>query len=114
MVKQLGCCGIDCGACEGFLATQANDQAALERVAAAWRSEYHNPSITAENIRCDGCMSLSAVHAGWPTECPIRACALERGVANCAVCPDYGCDKLMKSAAGNQQALANLEALRKP
>jgi hypothetical protein len=31
---------------------------------------------------------------GHCDECEPRLCAVERGYANCALCPDYGCAKI--------------------
>jgi hypothetical protein len=107
-----GCCGNDCGACGAYIATCANDEEALERVATAWRQEYQNPSFTADNVRCDGCLSSSTVHPAWCGQCPIRACGQEHKVANCAVCTSYGCEKIVSFTASFPQMRANLEALR--
>jgi len=35
-MKLIAVCGLDCAACRGYLATQANDEAAKERVAREW------------------------------------------------------------------------------
>ncbi|MHB1356367.1 MAG: DUF3795 domain-containing protein [Anaerolineae bacterium] len=113
MGRLFGCCGNDCGACGAYIATCANDQEALERVAADWRHEYQNPSFTADTVRCDGCLSASTVHPEWCGQCPIRACGREHSVANCAACPDYGCAKIVDFTANNPQMRANLEALRR-
>lgn len=112
MGKLFGCCGTDCSACEAYIATQSNNQKALEMVAVNWRREYQNPSFNADNVRCDGCLSVSTVYPSWCSQCPIRACAQERGVANCAVCPDYGCTKMITFTERVPQTRANLEALR--
>jgi hypothetical protein len=112
MAILFGCCGNDCSACEAFLATRSNDQQSLESVAANWRREYQNPAFTADNVRCDGCLSQSSVHPAWCGQCPIRACAHQQAVANCAVCPDYGCAKIAGFTARNPQMRANLDALR--
>lgn len=112
IAKLFGCCGTDCSACEAYIATQSNNQEALEMVAVNWRREYQDPSFIADNVRCDGCLSVSTVHPSWCSQCPIRACALGRGVVNCAVCPDYGCAIITKCTEGAPQTRANLEALR--
>ncbi|MEJ5311904.1 MAG: DUF3795 domain-containing protein [Anaerolineae bacterium] len=88
-------CGLVCSDCPAYIATQANDQAALEAVAAQWRAEYNAPDITVASVMCDGCLSgpNKCSHCG---ECEIRACGVARGVVNCAHCPDYACDKLQR------------------
>ena len=90
MEKMIAYCGLTCTDCPAYLATQTNDRAELERVAAMWREEYNAPNITVESVICDGC-TVSGHKCGHCAECEIRACGLERGVVNCAHCADYGC-----------------------
>jgi hypothetical protein len=94
MIKMIGYCGLICTDCEAFLATQSNDWAALERMAAKAREEYGMPEATAEAVLCDGCLTASGRQCGYCEQCQVRACALERGMANCAHCRDYACEKL--------------------
>ena len=88
-------CGLVCTDCPAYVATQANDRAALEGVAAKWREEFNAPEITADSIVCDGCVGHNGGRlSGYCLECNIRACGVERGVVNCAHCADYACEKL--------------------
>jgi hypothetical protein len=82
-----------CTDCPSYVATKADDREALERVAAQWREEYNAPHATADNVACDGCVAdgRKSYHC---SNCEIRACGLGRGVANCAHCADYACEKL--------------------
>jgi hypothetical protein len=93
MDKIIAYCGLICSDCSAYIATQADDYAALERVAAQWREEYNAPNITVQSVLCDGCLrgERKCSHCA---ECEIRACGLERGVINCASCSDYPCEKL--------------------
>jgi hypothetical protein len=91
--KIIAYCGIVCSDCPAYVATQADDQAALERVAAQWREEFNAPDITVESVICDGCLD-GGRKCGHCADCEIRACGVARGVANCAHCPDYVCEKL--------------------
>lgn len=45
MNQMIAYCGLVCTDCAAYKATQANDQAALEKVAAEWREQF-NPGIT--------------------------------------------------------------------
>lgn len=45
-------------------------------------------------IICDGCTAIDARCLGGCRECPVRCCAMERGMVNCAHCPEFGCDRL--------------------
>ncbi len=105
-------CGLDCAACDGYLATQANDPQALERVAALWRVQHNAPNMTPEYCICDGCHSTTGRLSGHCPECDIRTCAIERSVANCAHCPDYGCARITRFMGFVPQAKATLEAIR--
>ena len=113
MEKMIAFCGIDCAACEARLATQANDEAEKERVAATWREMYEAPSIDAAYVACDGCLAFDGHLGGHCLDCEIRACGLERGVANCAHCADYeSCANLPKSLEFVQDARATLDGIR--
>jgi len=105
-------CGLVCTTCEAYLATQVNDRAALERMAERARVEYGSPNATADNVMCDGCLSPSARKCGYCAECAVRACGAARGVANCATCPDYACEKLAGFFKMVPQARATLDGLR--
>ena len=111
MTTFIAACGLDCAKCDAYIATQANDQAALEQIAAKWRVEYNAPGILAANILCDGCMAGGRT-IGHCAECGIRLCALERGVENCAACPDYACEQLSAFFQMVPQAKINLEQLQ--
>jgi len=89
-------CGLVCTDCPAYIATQANDHAALEKAAAKWREEYNVPGITtAESVICDGCLGDDSGRlSGYCSMCEIRACGVERGVANCAHCADYARERL--------------------
>ena len=111
MTILIAACGLDCAKCDAYIATQANDQAALEKLAEKWRVDYNAPNITAANVLCDGCMTGGRT-VGYCNECKIRACAQEHGLENCATCPDYACETLTTFWVNAPQAKANLEALR--
>jgi hypothetical protein len=93
MDKIIAYCGLVCTDCPAYIATQADDREALERVAAQWREEYNVPGITVESVICDGCLN-GGRKCGHCAECEIRACGVARGVVNCAHCADYGCEKI--------------------
>ena len=112
MVKIIAYCGLTCTECEAYLATQANDRAALERVATKWREEFNAPNITVEYVICDGCLASADRLGGHCPDCDIRACGVARGLANCAYCDDYACDKLEAFFGFVPTARANLDAIR--
>jgi hypothetical protein len=113
MTRWIAFCGLDCAQCEAYLATQANDDMAKERIAAKWRVEYNSPNLPLSAVTCDGCTVLHGRAGGYCGECPIRACAIEHKVANCAHCADYAtCQKLLGFLANVPVAKANLEDIR--
>ena len=58
MERMTAFCGLICTECEGFLATQANDEAWKERLAARGREEYGDPTMTAAAVTCEGCLAF--------------------------------------------------------
>jgi len=105
-------CGLLCTDCPAYIATQANDRAELEGVAAMWREEYNAPDITIESVICDGCLTDGGRKCGHWHECGIRACAMAKGVANCAHCPEYACEQLQGFFGFAPEAKAILDGLR--
>jgi hypothetical protein len=93
MDRMVAYCGLVCSDCPAYVATQANDQDGLERVAAQWREDYGAPGITVESVICDGCVTEGRKCAHC-FECAIRACGMGRGVENCGHCEEYGCEKV--------------------
>ena len=113
MDKIIAYCGLNCSECPAYVATQSGDPAALERVAAQWREAFNMPDLTAESVICDGCLQKDGGRlSGYCATCAIRACAVERGVVNCAHCADYACDKLTAFWAHAPEAQATLEQIR--
>jgi hypothetical protein len=112
MAQMLAVCGLDCASCEAYLATQAGDEAAKEKVAAKWRVEYNSPNISAESITCDGCLSNTGRLCSHCLECAPRLCAVEKGFINCARCPDYGCEKISGLLKYIPDAKARLDEIR--
>jgi hypothetical protein len=114
MEQMIAVCGLDCGPCEARIATQADDILEKQRVAAKWREAYGQPSIDADYVTCDGCLSGSALLCGWCRHCPVRVCAVARNVATCAHCGNYeACQKLDefdKTVPGTRNRLDKIRA----
>ncbi len=111
MEKIIAYCGLVCSDCPAYIATQANDSAALEAVAAQWREAYNAPDITVAAVCCDGCLS-GPNKCSHCAECEIRACGIARGVLNCAHCADYACDKLQRYFSFAPQMQTMLDQIR--
>ena len=112
MDKMVAYCGLTCTDCPAYVATQANDWAGLEHVAAQWREQFNAPEITASVIRCDGCVVVGKRLSGYCTTCQIRACAMDFKVATCAHCEMYACDILKAFLAEAPGAKVTLDAIR--
>ena len=112
MDKIIAYCGLVCSDCSAYIATQADDQAALEQVAAQWREEYNVPDITVESVICDGCLTDEGRKCSHCFDCKIRACGMERGVVNCAYCDDYACEEMEGFFGFVPDARATLDGIR--
>jgi hypothetical protein len=113
MERMTAVCGLDCATCEAYLAAQADDEAAKERVAAKWREEYKAPGIDPSYVTCDGCLTFEGRLGGHCYECELRACGVERGVPNCGNCPDYdSCEKLAEFIKFVPHVRATLDEIR--
>ena len=111
MTLELAYCGLDCAACPAFHAVERLTVDERRAVADKWNVEYGG-SHTHEDIDCVGCTVAEGHHAPYCSACQIRLCGLDKAVATCAECPDYGCETLAGFLANVPEAKANLEARR--
>jgi hypothetical protein len=105
-------CGLVCSECDAYVATQANDLETLGRLAKRAREEFGMEDATVETSMCNGCLVDEGRQIGYCATCEIRACAVERGVANCAHCDDYACEKLEGFFAHATEARSTLDEIR--
>jgi len=113
MAKIQAYCGLDCGECEAYIATRADDRAGLEATAKKWAEQFGAKGITADMCVCDGCLSKDRLSTAHAATCGIRLCASARGVTTCAHCSDYGCATLQQFFAFAPVLKEKLEAIRK-
>lgn len=107
----LGYCGINCHECAGYRGTVNSDMALLEKIGAT----YAHQGYTADDWVCLGCLPADqAFLARYCAGCGIRACAIGKGLQNCAVCPDYeGCTQLHEFIAKEgQEVVERMRLLR--
>jgi hypothetical protein len=113
MNQLIAFCGLDCAKCEAYIATEASDDAAKERIVAKWRTEFNSPDIPLAAATCDGCVTVGGRLGGYCLQCPIRACGIARQVANCAYCDEYNaCGKLADFFKSVPDARARLDGIR--
>jgi len=86
-MEMIGYCGYNCHLC----AARSEDPAVRQKMVDGWRKFFGHENYTAENVKCDGCLSDGKVA---DKQCKARPCAKERGIENCAYCDEFPCDKL--------------------
>lgn len=113
MTRFIAACGLDCEACEAYIATQTNDRVLAQKVAEKWGKEFGDGTpFPIEAVSCDGCLTDGPCKGGYCGQCPVRACALKREVENCARCEEYGCATLQEFWKMAPQLRERLDALR--
>jgi hypothetical protein len=112
MTKIQAYCGLDCGKCEAYIATQKNDRAGLEATAIKWAAQFGGGVISGDACVCDGCSTGKRASTAHCATCAIRLCASKRGVVTCAHCPDYGCGTVKQFFAFAPVLKDKLEAIR--
>jgi hypothetical protein len=110
--KIVSICGLVCSECGAFIATRTNDDKKRKEVAELWAKSYH-VDLKPEDINCEGCTSTTGVVFSYPRVCEIRACGLKKALKNCASCPEYACEKLVKFFEMAPMAKTTLEEIRK-
>jgi len=95
MKEKMGFCGFRCELCPAFKDNITSEED-RQKVSDGW-FKYYGFRIPTDEIYCDGCL---AENCNNPRRidpgCEVRVCALESGLANCAHCDDYICEKLSK------------------
>ena len=109
MNKYTAYCGLDCAACEARIATANDDNALREKVAKEW-SEMNGVEITPQMINCDGCRINGRKTVFCDSLCPIRQCAMAKGVETCGGCAEMdGCETLAMVTKNNAEATKRLK-----
>lgn len=82
-------CGYRCDLCPAYRENVGGPEN-QQRTSDGW-FKYYGFRIAPEQIRCDGCLDERPEARRIDTTCPIRPCAIARGLSTCARCPDCGC-----------------------
>ena len=105
-------CGLDCSKCEGYLATQANDEKQIAEVAEKWSKQFQ-ADIKSEHVICDGCKEEKRKSFHCADLCKIRKCCIEKEYASCIECDDFACNDLKFILDNAPEAKENLEKLKR-
>jgi len=87
----LSLCGMRCDLCMAYRPKIELHPENRQILSDGWYT-YFGFRIPPEEIECDGCFA-----DGKPTldsECKVKPCVTARGIASCASCTDYICEKL--------------------
>ena len=84
-------CGYRCDLCLAYRPNIERNPANRQILSDGWH-EYFGFRIAPESLCCDGCMEANPRLID--TGCPVRPCAIARGVDNCAQCGEYVCGRL--------------------
>ncbi len=105
-------CGLDCSICDGYRATQANDDEQLAKVAKIWSKQFH-ADIKPEHVICDGCKDGKRKSFHCENTCKIRTCCINHEYNSCIECNDFPCTDLEFILNNAPDAKNNLEQLRR-
>ena len=87
MQHPIAYCGLNCEACDAYLATIHDDEELREKTAELW-SRLNQVRILPEHIRCMGCREDGVKTVFCEDLCEIRRCAVGKGVDTCDECPE--------------------------
>jgi hypothetical protein len=105
--KLVAPCGLYCGACPMYLATQEKDEQKMKTILQQFGAR--DAKITLADLQCDGCIGGGRV-AAFCRKCEMRACAESKpNVTRCADCPDFPCSRI--TSFNNDGMLHHAEVL---
>ncbi len=117
MTERVAFCGLTCEACPIHLATREENKEEQARMRAEIvqlsREQYGLTFSLAEITDCDGCREEAKRLFSACVNCPIRKCAREKGLENCAYCADYTCAHLEQFLKSEPACRERLDTIRK-
>lgn len=78
-------CGLYCGVCGIYHATESNDEKLKDKLARAY-------GMKAEDINCLGCLSDTVFT--YCRVCTVKSCTAEKNIEGCHRCDGFPCDKI--------------------
>lgn len=101
MDGMVGYCGYNCGGCPA----RSDDREVRAKLVEAWRKLFGHQNYTAENVQCHGCKGDGLLA---DKTCPVRPCAIARGIEMCPECDEFPCKKLAPLMASREALLVQL------
>ena len=109
-------CGLICQTCPIYVATRQenkDEQGKMRTEIVRLCHEHYGMNYTVEDITdCDGCRTEGGRLFAPSTACRIRTCAKQKGIENCAQCPDDACELLEKIFETDLAARTRLDGTR--
>jgi hypothetical protein len=107
-------CGLYCGACPMYLASQQKDGQKIEALHKQFSSG--NMKLAVEDLLCDGCIANGRI-ASFCRKCGIRDCASKKTKSQrCSECSDFACSRITgfnnDGMLHHAEVLENLRQLR--
>lgn len=96
-------CGFRCDLCLAFRPNIEYNPSNRQIISDGWQ-KFFGFRIPPEEILCDGCWSDNGIRLD--KDCPVRPCVIEHAIVNCAVCQDYGCEKLQSRLVSIEEIAA--------
>ena len=88
-------CGFRCDLCLAYRPNVERNPSNRQKLSDGW-FKYFGFRIPPEEIACDGCLADAPGAVLLDRGCPVRPCAIARGLDTCARCSDYGCERLQQ------------------
>lgn len=108
-------CGLNCLECTAYKGTVNSNLQLLEETAAKWSDKDH--SFQLQDMFCLGCTQPDdRLVFTFCRQCPVRACALRKGIVNCVACQEYGeCERMAEfmEKSGKPTLTAKMNLFRK-
>ena len=109
-------CGLVCQTCPIYVATRKEnreEQARMRAEIAQLCKEQYGMKYDPEDITdCDGCQTDGGRLFSACKNCPIRNCAKQKELENCAYCSKYVCERLEAFFTVESTAKTRLDGVR--
>jgi hypothetical protein len=98
-------CGYRCDLCLAYRPNVEANPSNRQILSDGWH-RYFGFRIPPEAILCDGCMAENPRLID--TTCLVRPCVIQRGLANCSECSEYGCERLAERLVVYEEVAARV------